>query len=122
MATPAVPADQPRAAHIPAEVAAPHARGGRRQLTPYLLLGPSIAFLALFFAWPMVQSLILAFQDSSGVWSMAPVDRIVNHLRFGESVCNSVVVPGVVIALRNPAALILPMPLDPQVTSAAMFL
>lgn len=33
----------------------------RRNWTPYLLLLPSIIYLALFFAWPMVRSLSLAF-------------------------------------------------------------
>ncbi len=33
----------------------------RRNWTPYLLLLPSLLYLALFFAWPMVRSLSLAF-------------------------------------------------------------
>jgi len=35
----------------------------RRRLTPYLLLAPALLFLAAFFAYPMVQGLILAVYD-----------------------------------------------------------
>lgn len=38
---------------------------GRRKLnwTPYLLILPSLIYLALFFGWPMVQGLILAIRE-----------------------------------------------------------
>lgn len=35
----------------------------RRRLTPYLLIAPAVLFLAAFFAYPMVQGLILAIYD-----------------------------------------------------------
>ena len=42
----------------------------RRELVPYLLLFPAVVFLMIFFAWPMIQALVLAFQDSNGAWSL----------------------------------------------------
>lgn len=39
------------------------ARRRRTQLTPYLLIAPAVVFLAAFFAYPMVQGLILAVYD-----------------------------------------------------------
>jgi multiple sugar transport system permease protein len=51
---------------------------------PYWLVLPTLAYLALFFAWPMVQSFELAFRDESG-WTLAHVRTMVNDLRFGEA-------------------------------------
>jgi len=42
-------------------------RARRRKLTPYLLIAPAIAFLAAFFAYPMVQGLILAVRDDEAL-------------------------------------------------------
>jgi multiple sugar transport system permease protein len=39
----------------------------KRQWAPYLLILPSVIYLAIFFAWPMVQALRLAIWDSDGV-------------------------------------------------------
>ncbi|HET6315802.1 MAG TPA: sugar ABC transporter permease, partial [Chloroflexota bacterium] len=68
MATPAASAGEAAAAEAQAAptAGAPVPRGRRRTLAPYLLLAPTVIFLALFFAWPMIQSLVLAFQDSGG--------------------------------------------------------
>jgi len=42
-------------------------RRRRRPITPYLLIAPSLIFLAAFFAYPMVQGLILAVYDDEAV-------------------------------------------------------
>src|SRR5689334_14729683 len=121
MATPAVPADQ-----VAAERAVAHAPGGarrrRRNVVPYLLLAPTILFLAVFFAWPMVQALILAFQDSAGQWSTAPVERMVNDLRFGESVRNTLLFAAVVIPLQTVLALVMALLLMSNLRGAGIFL
>jgi multiple sugar transport system permease protein len=39
---------------------------GRRNWAPYLLILPSLLFLALFFAWPMFRALTLAVWDDDG--------------------------------------------------------
>jgi len=39
----------------------------RRQLAPYLLILPTVIYLALFFAWPMVQAMMLAVWDGDGL-------------------------------------------------------
>jgi multiple sugar transport system permease protein len=49
---------------------------------PYALLLPSLAFLALFFASPMVQSFGLALQDAEGNWSLASIEAMVGDARF----------------------------------------
>src|SRR5882672_5353715 len=88
-----------------AALAAPRSSARRRQIVPYALLAPSVLFLLVFFAWPMVQALILAVQDTNGVWSLAPVARMVNDLRFGEAVKNTLLFAAVVIPLQTVLAL-----------------
>jgi multiple sugar transport system permease protein len=102
--------------------AAPRPRGHSRALTPYLLLAPTVLFLAVFFAWPMVQALILAFQDSGGQWSLAPVERMVNDLRFTESVRNTLVFAAVVIPLQTVLALAMALLLMSNLRGAGAFL
>src|SRR5215208_3551946 len=41
----------------------PQRRNPRFNWTPYLLILPSLVYLALFFAWPMVRGLNLAVRD-----------------------------------------------------------
>jgi multiple sugar transport system permease protein len=51
---------------------------------PYWLVLPTLAYLALFFAWPMVQSFELAFREE-GRWTLEHVRTMKGDLRFGEA-------------------------------------
>ncbi len=42
-------------------------RTWRRRLVPYLLIAPAIVYLAMFFAYPMYQGLVLAIYDDDAV-------------------------------------------------------
>lgn len=59
-----VPED-PAATGAPVPSRRPRSR--RRRLTPYLLIAPTLLYLAAFFAYPMVQGLILAIYDDDAV-------------------------------------------------------
>ena len=48
---------------------APKARK-RMNWAPYLLILPSLLYLALFFAWPMVQGLILAVREERALLTL----------------------------------------------------
>lgn len=51
-------------------------RRKRRNWTPYILILPSLIYLALFFAWPMVQGLILAVREDDVLLGLrAEADR-----------------------------------------------
>ncbi len=58
----------------------------RRWWVPYALLLPSLLFLAMFFAVPMLQAFGLAFQDSSGSWGLVTIRRMLGEARFVEAV------------------------------------
>ncbi len=121
MVMPTAPTEQVAAQPAAAPVAR-RARRRQRNTVPYLLLAPTVLFLAVFFAWPMVQALILAFQDSGGLWSLAPVERMVNDLRFTESVRNTLVFAAVVIPLQTVLALAMALLLMSNLRGAGAFL
>jgi hypothetical protein len=45
-------------------------RKKKRNWAPYLLILPSLIYLALFFAWPMVQGLILAVREDGALLTL----------------------------------------------------
>ena len=103
-------------------VAPPSPRPRRRALTPYALLAPTVLFLAVFFAWPMFQALILAFQDSSGTWSLAAVQRMTGDLNFTESIKITLIFAAVVIPLQTIVALAMALLLMARLRGAGFFL
>src|SRR5919108_2515744 len=64
----------------------------RKQMNwaPYLLILPSLIYLALFFAWPMVHGLILAVQEEGALLTVRSeavrISATVGHLRRGMQV------------------------------------
>jgi multiple sugar transport system permease protein len=103
-------------------VAPPRTRARRRTLTPYALLAPTVLFLAVFFAWPMVQALVLAFQDASGAWSLAPIQRMTGDLNFADAVKITLLFAGVVIPLQTILALCMALLLISRLRGAGFFL
>lgn len=101
---------------------APPARGRRQWLTPYLLLAPTVLFLALFFAWPMVQALVLAFQDAEGSFSLEPIQRMTGDSHFGDAVRLTLIFAGVVIPLQTVLALAMALILNSGLRGAGFFL
>jgi len=53
--------------------------------------------MVVFFAWPMLQSLILAVQDSQGTWSLSPIQRMTGDIQFWEAFRNTVLLAVIVV-------------------------
>ena len=106
----------------PTVAAAPVARPRRRVITPYVLLAPTVLFLAVFFVWPMFQALVLAIQDASGAWSLAPIQRMTGDLNFGDSMRITLVFAAVVIPLQTVLALGMALLLMSGLRGAGVFL
>ena len=106
----------------PTVAAAPAARPRRRVITPYVLLAPTVLFLAVFFVWPMFQALVLAIQDASGAWSLAPIQRMTGDLNFGDSMRITLVFAAVVIPLQTVLALGMALLLMSGLRGAGVFL
>jgi multiple sugar transport system permease protein len=103
------------------EAPAPPARGRRRELTPYYLLAPTLGFLAIFFAWPMFQALILAVQEE-GRFSAAPLQRMVNDVVFWEAIRNTLLITAVVVPAQVVLALIMSLLLVAGLRGGGLFL
>lgn len=91
------------------------AEGERRQgafrtepLTPYLLVLPSAAYLALFVAYPMVQAVALSVTDpQSGSVTWEHVRRMVSDLYFWPAVRYTLLVTAVAVPLQVALALLI---------------
>ena len=102
--------------------APPRVRARKWSTAPYLLLAPTVLFLALFFAWPMIQALVLAFQDANGAWSLAPIQRMTGDLNFTDAVKITLVFAAVVIPLQTVLALGMALLLMARPRAAGVFL
>ena len=101
---------------------APPARGRRRPIVPYALLAPTVVFLAVFFLWPMLQALVLAFQEADGTWSVAPFERMTGDIRFLDAIKITLLFAGVVIPLQTVLALCMALLLMANLRFAGVFL
>jgi multiple sugar transport system permease protein len=109
-------------AEAPALTERPRSAPRWRALTPYALLAPTVLFLVFFFAWPMIQALVLAFQDANGAWSLAPFQRMTGDLNFGDSVKITLIFAVVVIPLQTLLALGMALMLMTGLRGAGAFL
>lgn len=75
-----------------------------RTWIPYLLILPSVAFLALLFVVPLVQTIWLAVSDN-GTPSLANVQRMVGDLNFTRSVQNTFLLALAVVPVQIVIAL-----------------
>jgi multiple sugar transport system permease protein len=80
-------------------VAAGSAKSKRLGLAPYALLLPSLCFLLVFFASPMIQSFALALRDETG-WSLASMSRMLGDDRFFEALRTTVLLLVLVIPVQ----------------------
>jgi multiple sugar transport system permease protein len=71
---------------------------------PYWLILPTLAFLALFFAWPMVKSFQLAFQVD-GEWTVEPFRTMVDDVAFGKAFRFTLLLIAVIVPVQFVLAL-----------------
>lgn len=71
---------------------------------PYLLLAPSVLFLAVFFVYPLVETIALSLKGPSG-FSFANYARMAGDLNFGTAIGNTFLLVAVVVPLQLAFAL-----------------
>lgn len=71
-----------------------------------MLLAPSALFLVIFFAWPMVQAILLAIRDDDG-FTVDYLSRMVDDRNFGPALRNTAAIIILVIPLQFILALIM---------------
>jgi multiple sugar transport system permease protein len=74
----------------------------RRRLgwAPYALLAPSLVYLAVFFAMPMVNAFGLAFQGEPGGYSLEPIRRMLGDERFTQALTTTLLLVVVVVPIQ----------------------
>lgn len=88
---------------------------------PYWLVLPTLGFLALFFAWPMVQSFELAFRDE-GRWTLDHVRTMRNDLRFEEAFWFTLLLIAVIIPVQFLLALAMALIVNAKLRVRGLFL
>ncbi len=94
------------AVSAPGEVRIPRAspslaRKARQQaVAPYLLLAPTVCFLAFFVLWPMVRALLLAFQSTAGTYTSASFHTMYHDYQFMPSLKNTLILMGTIIPIE----------------------
>jgi multiple sugar transport system permease protein len=74
---------------------------------PYLLLLPSVVFLALFFAWPLVEAVLVAFTNAQDEWSLENFATMRGDLNFQDALTNTLWLVAIVVPLQLALALAL---------------
>jgi multiple sugar transport system permease protein len=96
-------------------------RVGRWEGLPYWLVLPTLAFLALFFAWPMVQAFELAFREE-GTWTLEHVRTMRDDLRFEEALGFTLLLIAVIVPLQFLLALGMALLVNTKLRLRGMFL
>lgn len=72
---------------------------------PYVLILPSLLFLALFFVSPLIEAVLLALRSPVGQWTLANLQRMANDLFFPEALRNTLLLAAVVVPIQVVLAL-----------------
>jgi multiple sugar transport system permease protein len=88
---------------------------------PYALILPTVAYLGLFFAWPMVQAFQLAFRVG-GAWTVEPFRTMVNDTNFDEAFRFTLLLVVVIVPLQFVLALAMALLVNSRLHGRGFFL
>ena len=89
---------------------------------PYALLIPSIAFLAVFFATPMVQAFALAFEGPDGGFGLANVERMLRDASFRSALLTTLALVVLVIPIQFALAMSMALVINARLTGQGLWL
>ena len=93
----------------------------RWEVLPYGLILPTVAYLALFFAWPMVQAFKLAFHDGS-TWTVEPFRTMANDANFSAALRFTLLLVVVIVPLQFVLALGMALLVNAKLHGRGVFL
>jgi multiple sugar transport system permease protein len=96
-------------------------RARRWEVLPYGLILPTVAYLGLFFAWPMAQAFKLAFNEN-GAWTVEPFRRMANDANFEDALKFTLLLVGVIVPLQFVLALAMALLVNAKVRGRGLFL
>jgi len=94
----------------------------RQNLAPYLLLAPAGIFLAIFFAWPMLQALLMAFRDASGNWTLEYFRRMATDVNFWPAIRDTLLLILAIVPVQMVLALIMALLLNSGLRGTSFWL
>jgi multiple sugar transport system permease protein len=74
---------------------------------PYALIAPATVFMLVFFVWPAIQALMIAFQTSTGQFTLDNFAAMAHDTDFGLSVRNTLLLMVVIIPIETCIALLM---------------
>lgn len=105
-------------------IPAPPRRSARRRtnVAPYVLLAPAGIFLIVFFAWPMVQALLLAIRDARGAWTGQYFRQMATDVQFVRAIRNTLLLLVTLVPLQMVVALGMALLLNSDLRGKSFFL
>jgi len=88
---------------------------------PYWLVLPTVAYLALFFVWPMIQAFELSVRVG-GVWTFSPFRTMYHDIRFGQSVRFTLIFIAVIVPIQFVLALTMALVANSRIRGRTLFL
>jgi multiple sugar transport system permease protein len=94
-----------------------------QQVTPYLLLIPSIVFLLIFFAYPMVEAFGLAFRSEDGsAWTLEHFQTMIGDVAFGPALRTTLVMIVILIPVQFVVAFSMALVVQAKLKGSGLFL
>jgi multiple sugar transport system permease protein len=88
---------------------------------PYALILPTVAYLGLFFAWPMVQAFELAFRIDDE-WTLAPFRTMYHDTNFNQALTFTLLLVVVIVPLQFVLALVMALIANAKIRGRGLFL
>lgn len=88
---------------------------------PYALILPTVAYLGLFFAWPMVQAFGLAFRVDND-WTLAPFRTMVDDTNFRPALTFTLLLVVVIVPIQFVLALVMALIANSKLHGRGVFL
>jgi multiple sugar transport system permease protein len=88
---------------------------------PYALILPTVAYLGLFFAWPMVQAFELAFRIGDD-WTLAPFRTMYHDTNFNQALTFTLLLVGVIVPIQFVLALLMALIVNSRIHGRGLFL
>jgi multiple sugar transport system permease protein len=100
----------------------PARRRRRFQWQPYALVAPAAVFMLVFFVWPAVQALLIAFQTSNGDFTLANFKAMANDTDFRFALTNTLLLLALIIPIETTVALVMAVLAQTRLRGSGFFL
>jgi multiple sugar transport system permease protein len=96
-------------------------RRRRWEVLPYWLILPTVAYLGVFFVWPMIQGFGLALRDEDG-WTFSAVDTMVHDADFSKAMSFTFILIVVIVPIQFVLAFGMALLLNARLRGGGFFL